>query len=171
MQALLGKRVTNTNRLAETGLYETAYFDKDHERVPLEDLDVFNNWSEETVPVTRLVPTASSEWRIADYEACGWRNHPAVLMWRGYEHVLMQYQNVICEEWTSRGHKDTCREKTAFLYRLCHDEPAGDMPPWFGDDAFHLSHQSNLLRKNPKYYSQFFPNVPDDLPYVWPVPA
>ena len=31
------------------------------------------------------------------------------------------------------------------------------------------SYKSNLLRKFPAYYRQFHWNVPDDLPYVWPV--
>ena len=33
----------------------------------------------------------------------------------------------------------------------------------------HRSHQSNLLRKEPAYYRQFGWNVPEDLPYFWPV--
>ena len=43
------------------------------------------------------------------------------------------------------------------------------MPPWLGDDAFHRSHQSNLVRKLPEHYGDLFPDVPDDLPYIWPV--
>lgn len=43
-------------------------------------------------------------------------------------------------------------------------------PPWLGDEAFHRSHQSNLLRKLPEHYGPLFPGVPDDLPYVWPQP-
>ena len=42
-------------------------------------------------------------------------------------------------------------------------------PPWIGWDTFHLSHQSNLVRKDPKHYRKFFPTVPDNLPYIWPV--
>lgn len=42
-------------------------------------------------------------------------------------------------------------------------------PPWLGDAELHRSHQSALVRKDPTYYRQFFPDVPDDLPYVWPV--
>ena len=42
-------------------------------------------------------------------------------------------------------------------------------PDWFGDEQFHLSHQSNLLRKDYEHYSQFFMGIPDDIPYVWPV--
>ncbi|MET8413745.1 cytoplasmic protein, partial [Streptomyces sp. NPDC005195] len=43
-----------------------------------------------------------------------------------------------------------------------------ELPPWLGDPAFHRSHQSALVRKAPEIYIPFFPDVPDDLPYVWP---
>jgi hypothetical protein len=46
---------------------------------------------------------------------------------------------------------------------------AGELPPWLGDPAFHRSHQSALLRKDPPHYRPIFNDVPDDLPYVWPV--
>ena len=46
---------------------------------------------------------------------------------------------------------------------------AGALPPWLGDPALHRSHQSALLRKDPDFYGPRFPEVPDDLPYVWPV--
>ncbi len=48
-------------------------------------------------------------------------------------------------------------------------EKAGRLPPWLGDPALHRSHQSSLLRKDPEHYGRFFPGVPDDLPYEWPV--
>jgi hypothetical protein len=46
---------------------------------------------------------------------------------------------------------------------------AGKLPPWLGDEAFHRSHRSSLLRKDPEHYGPLFPEVPDDLEYVWPV--
>jgi hypothetical protein len=45
---------------------------------------------------------------------------------------------------------------------------AGRLPGWLGDPAFHRSHQSALVRKDPDWYRPHFPDVPDDLPYVWP---
>ena len=33
----------------------------------------------------------------------------------------------------------------------------------------HRSHQSSLVRKDATHYGPLFPEVPDDLPYVWPV--
>lgn len=42
-------------------------------------------------------------------------------------------------------------------------------PPWLGDDDFHRSHQSNLIRKDEAYYGPQFPGVSATLEYVWPV--
>lgn len=100
----------------------------------------------------------------------GWVNHPAVRMWRGYEVSLCEYGLIICEEWIARGYKDSCKAKiethldwaTGGAYEM-------DKPGWFGDVAFHLSHQSNLIRKDPDFYGPQFPGVPNDLPYIWPV--
>jgi len=99
----------------------------------------------------------------------GWQNHPAVKMWRGHEYTLLKYQEAICNEWTSRGYKDTCLEKSIDLLA---GYPIGiTKPEWLGDVEFHKSHQSNLLRKFPEHYSQYFTDVPDDLEYVWPIGA
>lgn len=93
-----------------------------------------------------------------------WQNHPAVKMWRDYENSLAFYGIIICREWKSRGHKDSLEEwfLNIFNYPIIY-------PLWFGDKEFHESHQSNLVRKKPEYYRFFFPDVPEDLPYVWPV--
>lgn len=97
--------------------------------------------------------------------AYGWQNHPAVKMWRGSERVLALYGLAMCREWLRRGYEDTCFQKIEqFLPTL----NGGASPAWLGDIAFHRSHQSNLLRKDPAHYSTFF-RVPHDLPYVWPV--
>ena len=98
-----------------------------------------------------------------------WKNHPAVKMWAGYEGALLVYQSAICEEWMSRGYKDTCLEKTiALMERHFKSPPRPIRPPWFGNEAFHAAHRSNLLRKNPEHYGQFGWSEPDNLPYIWP---
>ena len=96
----------------------------------------------------------------------GWQSHPAVNMWRGHETTLLEYQKAICNEWVSRGYKDTCLQKTIDLVDSVKTNTT--RPGWIGDYEFHLSHQSNLLRKLPDHYSQHFIGVPDDLPYFWP---
>lgn len=100
----------------------------------------------------------------------GWRNHPAAKMWTGYEAGLALYTIEVCDEWVERGYRDSCREK---IEQVCYifdiDLERWSLPPWFGDDEFHISHQSNLIRKLPEHYSEFWPGIPDDLPYIWPV--
>jgi hypothetical protein len=108
----------------------------------------------------------------------GWRHHPAVRMWRGYEEALVCYGVAVCREWVRAGFRDTCEEslKSGLCQATGTREPrgqqalarAGELPPWLGDPDFHRSHQSALLRKDPAHYGRFFPGVPDDLPYVWP---
>jgi hypothetical protein len=94
----------------------------------------------------------------------GWRHHPAVRMWRGHENALVDYGLAMCAEWTARGRADTV---AANLVAYRHDG-ATDRPRWLGDPAFHASHRSNLLRKDPAWYGRFGWDEPDDLGYVWP---
>jgi hypothetical protein len=111
----------------------------------------------------------------------GWQRHPAVLMWRGYEEALGEYGVVVCREWCRRGHADTCELKILEDLTVAgvpvppRSQPelaaAGALPPWLGDAALHRSHRSSLLRKDPGWYGRHFDDVPDDLPYVWPVRA
>lgn len=103
-------------------------------------------------------------------EGGGWSKHPAAAMWRGHERALAWYGLAICREWTLvRGYNDTCRGKIADL--VCeHQWPVTGWPSWWGDDAVHASHRSNLLRKDPDWYGQFGWTEPHDLGYVWPTP-
>jgi len=99
--------------------------------------------------------------------AYGWQNHPAVNMWRGYERALVGYTIHACGEWWVRGFTSHVKS-----YLKVFDMVGGvtdyDMPWWMGWDSFHLSHKSNLIRKDPSYYGAHWPCVPDNLPYVWP---
>lgn len=97
----------------------------------------------------------------------GWRNHPAVKMWRGYEVALALYGLDVCEEWSRRGYRDAQANEIRDLVSPFSYGPAS-YPPWLGDNEFHLSHRSNLIRKKPEHYGKLWPGVPNDLPYVWP---
>ncbi|MBC9731384.1 MSMEG_6728 family protein [Streptomyces sp. TRM68367] len=108
----------------------------------------------------------------------GWRRHPAVRMWAGYEEALVRYGLEVCTVWGEHGHQDGCA--AALVADLLVFRPgasvrhqmrlasAGELPPWLGDDAFHRSHRSALVRKDPSTYAPLFPDVPNDLPYIWP---
>jgi hypothetical protein len=89
----------------------------------------------------------------------GWRNHPAVKMWRGYEPALAAYMNACIDEWVRRGYRNAMLKERVSRYRL---------PPWFGDPAVHASHRANLLRKAPEFYGRYGWTEDPAAPYVWP---
>jgi len=110
----------------------------------------------------------------------GWRNHPAVRMWRDHLEALGRYGLEIVDAWVELGFADTCAAKIRrdlATAGVADPRPqlelaaSGDLPPWLGDRDFHRSHQSALIRKDPDWYRPRLPEVPDDLPYVWPVPT
>jgi hypothetical protein len=90
-----------------------------------------------------------------------WKNHPAVKMWSGYSEALKLYYNYCIDEWVGRGFKNTMQKYDVDFANF-------RMPSWWGDEKFHASHRSNLLRKNPEWYSQFSWTESSDLLYVWP---
>ena len=113
--------------------------------------------------------------RALTWETYGWKHHPAVLMWQGHVPALVTYGVVITDEWLRRGRADTVMAQLvefldgAEMLAQRDLADAGALPSWLGKRAFHRSHQSSLVRKDPDHYRRYFPNVPDDLPYVWPV--
>ena len=90
----------------------------------------------------------------------GWVNHPATKMWRGYEAALRFYKDLCIEEWIRRGYKNTMKVDEAYGAIL--------MPHWLGNEKFHSSHRSNLLKKDADYYGRYNWKESDDLPYYWP---
>lgn len=99
--------------------------------------------------------------RAISGKGSGWSNHPVAIMWRGYDNALKEYHNLAIDEWVQRGYRNNMPKKRI--------RGKGVYPPWIGDNAFHASHRSNLLRKDRYYYSVFGWTEPDDLPYIWPV--
>lgn len=115
--------------------------------------------------------------RALTREHYGWKRHPAVRMWAGYEEALVSYAMAICAEWTRRGHADTCAASIA-ADSIAAGLPAprsqselaaaGRLPPWFGDERLHRSHRAALLRKDPAYYRDRFADTDPTLRYFWP---
>jgi len=101
-------------------------------------------------------------------EKYGWKNHPAVKMWRGYEISLLLYGIAICDEWISRGFKDTLKAKfEAELTIVIVAREGIKHPPFLGNEDFHKAMRSNLLRKDFSWYSKFGWTESNDLPYIW----
>jgi hypothetical protein len=90
----------------------------------------------------------------------GWRNHPAVKMWRGSEHVLLEYIMTMVEEADKRGIKTD--KNVANLMELTEREGnwwGTDEPDWYNNDIVMkrvtATHKANLYRKDPVYYVDF----------------
>lgn len=107
-----------------------------------------------------------------------WKQHPAVLMWQGYEEALGRYGLVMCDVWLELGFGDSCAGTIASdletfgipeIRTEAELAAAGALPPWVTDEAVRQSHQSALVRKDPEFYRHHFPDVRPDIDYVWPV--
>ncbi|KAG6547254.1 hypothetical protein Mapa_011190 [Marchantia paleacea] len=131
----------------------------------VEAMQILNVISDDPPPVNRDPSTAPKAVNGAKVKRRGWANAPVVRMWRGYTDALANYYNICLAEWERRG----CRNILLQPIEISADT-APILPPWFGDDAVHASHRSNLLRKEPEHYGQFGWSEPDSLPYIWPVP-
>jgi len=101
-------------------------------------------------------------------ETDGWKNHPAVKMWKGYEPFLLyMYLYDIMGEWKRRGYRnDKCEEHYKYLTRKIDIDIV--KPDWL-DENFMNSHRSKLISKNYDYYKPKFPVVEEGLEYIWPV--
>lgn len=91
----------------------------------------------------------------------GWANHPARTMWNGYLDALKLYHNLAIREWVRRGYKNTMKTFDNLPTYI-------KFPHWIGNENFHASHRSNLLRKDPIWYGQFGWTEPSTLEYIWP---
>lgn len=94
-------------------------------------------------------------------------------MWKGSELCLAEYGITMCEEWHSRGYTDNMGDRIVDLvqdamYQHVWGIANAGTPYWLGEAGFHLSHQSNLISKDPEYYQKYWPKVPPGLPYIWP---
>lgn len=92
----------------------------------------------------------------------GWMNHPAVVMWRGYENALTVYRNCALQVCLTQHRINTSK--------VLADVGTVVYPAWIGSQPFHDSHKSNLLRKDFDFYISKFDGFCDpSLPYIWPV--
>ncbi|GJQ43953.1 MAG: hypothetical protein JETCAE03_34510 [Ignavibacteriaceae bacterium] len=98
----------------------------------------------------------------------GWPNHPASKMWRGHEFHLGLYLLAGLSVLRERSGKDYNEIEMKIKTEMFKHKNTG-APKWLGDDKFHSSHRSNLLRKNKEHYSQFGWKESDNLPYYWPI--
>jgi hypothetical protein len=94
----------------------------------------------------------------------GWRNHPAVKMWRGFEHLLLDYTMTMVKEADKRGIKTDKNVSNIMDLINTHGIDWGfDIPEWYEDEVkmkrLTTTHKANLYKKDPVYYFEFFSAV------------
>ena len=87
----------------------------------------------------------------------GWKNHPNVIRWIGYEpYLINEYMRAILLEWERRGYKnDKMREEFLALSEMV--EGRHIVKPFWVNDVI-IEHRNLLLSKNFKFYrDKFYP--------------
>jgi hypothetical protein len=91
-----------------------------------------------------------------------WRNHPAVLQWKGFEYALFVYSKRIREECEERG--ISTEKNTVVLQRLYNEYLSGpdvnrDFPDWWEDEKLRerviVTHRARLFIKKPEHYHMY----------------
>ena len=117
---------------------------------------------------------------VVDGRKQGWKNHPCAKMYSKYPNFLKLYYNTALDLWKKVGKTKLEPVELGLVV----------LPPWIGNEEFHKSHQSNLLRKaeddrcgisrlgnkkpsrellnNLELYGISTINTPTNLEYVWP---
>ena len=100
----------------------------------------------------------------SDDPNAGWRNHPAVKMWRKHEGQLWLYTMAMVKEADKRGIKtDKNVSNLNELKAVAGDNWGYSVTEW-SKDAFVMnrlttSHKANLYTKDPIYYCEFFSSL------------
>jgi Pyrimidine dimer DNA glycosylase len=109
-------------------------------------------------------------------ESGAWRNHPAVLMWKGSETHLMNYVNHMVSEADIRGIKTVNNVSNLKILKAGFGKMWGkNKPIWQKPEhIFRVieSHRANLYRKDSIIYSEYQLNTADPCCekclYYWP---
>lgn len=90
----------------------------------------------------------------------GWRNHPAVLMWKGHEAALRGYAYIMMSEAQRRGIRIEKNLKNIQELEAQYSHNWGkEMPSWMMDSykmkRITTTHKASLFDKDPLYYTKF----------------
>jgi len=101
----------------------------------------------------------------------GWRNHPAVLMWKGYERGLWDYVQSMVQIANLRGIKtENNVNNLNALHNQCWEDWGDEHPAFWRDEnkvmRIITTHRANLFKKDPLYYVKYQYAV--DSPYNAP---
>lgn len=90
----------------------------------------------------------------------GWKNHPAVLMWKGYERGLWNYVQAMISEAKLRGIKTENNEANLNnLKSQCWNQWGNNKPSFWNDDIKMMrivtTHKASLFNKDPMHYIRY----------------
>lgn len=103
-----------------------------------------------------------------------WGDHVVGRLWAPHLYTLLEYQEAVCNDWTARGYRDTCLDKTRVALErgiAAGYEDSGTRPAWLGDERVHSSHRAALLFKAPEFYEQYGWQERPEYNYFWPNPS
>jgi len=145
-------------------LMQTFIFDDDLYKVAgILDTKRLGKQRVEAIQIARILTGITPDSR--------WKNHPAVLMWKGYEAFLIKkYIRTIMDVWVLRNYNnDKCEEHYKQLIETEEAKKEIIKPSWLKED-FYTTHKSNLLRKNFDYYKRHFDykKIRINMSYIWP---
>jgi len=134
-------------------------------------------------------------WKLSkDYIFRKRLNYPITQMWKGYEELLKHYYNIFLFHCKNEHEINTklpfftdCKwtifigpyskpydiednvfirilSTSKFFYKM---NTGNILPKWLGNENFHASHRSNLLRKKPEFYSKYKWKENSNNPYIW----
>ena len=108
----------------------------------IESLRVLDNkrLGKQRVETYQIISAITGRLKLDGTPYKGWINHPCSVMWRNHVPLLKMYLNESIDEWVSRGFKNTMDREDI-------DEEEVTYPDWFGNQKFHDSHKSNLIKK------------------------
>lgn len=118
--------------------------------------------------------------KVLSTDGQAWRNHPAVLMWKGHEYSLRSYAWTMASEARKRGIKvDKNLENLTELEKQYGHTWGTSMPEWFGGDEINriiATHRARLYIKDPIYYADWAKYVDNEwnqpccekCNYYWP---
>lgn len=105
----------------------------------------------------------------------GWRWHPGVNMWIGYDVLLAKIAHAINVEWCGMN-PEACSGSTG--RGKVYDKQLNDMgyssvvptvtPWWWGNKEFHNRNKAAMLRSDPDWYGALFNGAKNDLCDWWP---
>jgi len=106
----------------------------------------------------------------------GWKNHPAVLMWKGYEDALVLYLILSCKIWATRKTKlgkpfsNLTMDQHIKTFNLNKVLIKNEIkfPKWWFSKELHNRDKAMLYHKNTEYYYKFKKYGDKYNEYLWP---